>query len=292
MALYEITAPSGFKYQLEGPDNAPEAELVAAVKRHEQERKREEFRRRREAIERERTAVPPAPPETTILGQIGEIPKALGRGAVGLGEAAGVGIAAALPEDMEKSAREGIKDIATGARSFLKPKEGYEDTVTTRLSEGLGSTIPFFALGPFGMAGLAAGAGLGVAAGAGEARQLAEAKGATGEERALATALGIGPGLLDVAAPQIKFAKNIVYTALLRGGVEGATEAAQKVAQNLIAKGVYDPEQSIFAGSGEEGAYGAGVGALASLLVDSVVRRKGGGAGGDTQTDKIGRAHV
>jgi hypothetical protein len=280
MALYEITAPNGSTYQIEGPDNAPEAELIKAAKRYEQEQKRDEFRRRREAIEKERSAVPPAPPETTILGQIGEIPKALGRGAVGLGEAAGVGIAAALPEDMEKSAREGIKDIATGARSFLKPKEGYEDTVTTRLAEGLGSTLPFFALGPLGGAGLVAGAGLGVAAGAGEARQLAEAKGATGDERALATALGIGPGLLDVAAPQIKFAKNIVYTALLRGGVEGATEAAQKVAQNLIAKGVYDPQQPIFAGSGEEGAYGAGVGALASLLVDSVVRRKGG-----TQTD-------
>lgn len=280
MALYEITAPNGSTYQIEGPDNAPEAELIKAAKKYEQEQKRDEFRRRREAIEKERNAVPPAPPETTILGQIGEIPKALGRGAVGLGEAAGVGIAAALPEDMEKSAREGIKDIATGARSFLKPKEGYEDTVVTRLSEGLGSTLPFFALGPLGGAGLVAGAGLGVAAGAGEARQLAEAKGATGDERALATALGIGPGLLDVVAPQIKFAKNIVYTALLRGGMEGATEAAQKVAQNLIAKGVYDPEQPIFAGSGEEGAYGAGVGALASLLVDSVVRRKGG-----TQTD-------
>ena len=280
MALYEITAPNGSTYQIEGPDNAPEAELIKAAKKYEQEQKRDEFRRRREAIEKERNAVPPAPPETTILGQIGEIPKALGRGAVGLGEAAGVGIAAALPEDMEKSAREGIKDIATGARSFLKPKEGYEDTVTTRLAEGLGSTLPFFALGPLGGAGLVAGAGLGVAAGAGEARQLAEAKGATGDERALATILGIGPGLLDVVAPQIKFAKNIVYTALLRGGMEGATEAAQKVAQNLIAKGVYDPEQPIFAGSGEEGAYGAGVGALASLLVDSVVRRKGG-----TQTD-------
>lgn len=283
MALYEITAPNGSTYQIEGPDNAPEAELIRAAKKYEQEQKREEFRRRREAIERERTAVPPAPPETTVLGQIGEIPKALGRGAVGLGEAAGVGIAAALPEDMEKSARESIKDIATGARSFLKPKEGYEDTVTTRLAEGLGSTLPFFALGPLGGAGLVAGAGLGVAAGAGEARQLAEAKGATGDERALATALGIGPGLLDVVAPQIKFAKNIVYTALLRGGMEGATEAAQKVSQNLIAKGVYDPEQPIFVGAGEEGAYGAGVGALASLLVDSVVRRKGGG-GGDTQT--------
>ena len=280
MALYEITAPNGSTYQIEGPDNAPEAELIKAAKRYEQEQKRDEFRRRREAIEKERNAVPPAPPETTILGQIGEIPKALGRGAVGLGEAAGVGIAAALPEDMEKSAREGIKDIATGARSFLKPKEGYEDTVTTRLAEGLGSTLPFFALGPFGMAGAATGLGIGAAAGAGEARQLAEAKGATGDERALATALGIGPGLLDIVAPELKIGKTIITRALLRGGVEGATEAAQKVAQNLIAKGVYDPQQPIFAGSGEEGAYGAGVGALASLLVDSVVRRKGG-----TQTD-------
>ena len=63
-------------------------------------------------------------------------------------------------------------------------------------------------------------------------------------------------------------------TALVRGGVEGATEAAQKIAQNLIAKGVYDPKQEIFVGSGEEGAYGAGVGALASLIIDMTIGRK------------------
>ena len=68
--------------------------------------------------------------------------------------------------------------------------------------------------------------------------------------------------------------KGLITTALARGGVEGATEAAQKIAQNLIAKGVYDPSQPILAGSGEEGAYGAGVGALASLILDLTVGRK------------------
>jgi len=119
-----------------------------------------------------------------------------------------------------------------------------------------------------------------VAAGAGEARQAAEAAGATSEERSRATLLGAPTGLLDILAPEAKFAKNIIYTALKRGGIEGATEAAQKVAQNLIAKGVYNPEQPIFIGSGEEGAYGAGVGALASLLIDMTIGRRARLAGG------------
>jgi hypothetical protein len=86
--------------------------------------------------------------------------------------------------------------------------------------------------------------------------------------------LGAPTGLLDILAPEIKPFKSLIGTALVRGGVEGATEAAQKIAQNLIAKGVYDPRQEILVGSGEEGAYGAGVGALASLIVDMTIGRK------------------
>ena len=40
-----------------------------------------------------------------------------------------------------------------------------------------------------------------------------------------------------------------------------------------IAKGLYDPKQEILVGSGEEGAYGAGVGALTSLIVDLTLGR-------------------
>jgi hypothetical protein len=241
------------------------------------QRLREERRAEEDRIRAERRAArqqAPVEEETTFGGYFTEAPKALGRGAVNLLETAGTGISALLPDETEKSAREEIKKIAGVAKDYLAADAGYEDTVATKLFEGLGSTLPFFALGPAGLVGRAAGAGLGVAAGAGEARQSAEAEGATTEERRTATLLGAPTGLLDILAPQIKPFKSLMGTALVRGGIEGATEAAQKIAQNLIAKGVYNPEQEILVGSGEEGAYGAGVGALASLIIDMTIGRK------------------
>lgn len=50
-----------------------------------------------------------------------DIPKALGRGAVGLGETAGIGLAAALPEEYETKARKGIESLAKPAQEYLAP---------------------------------------------------------------------------------------------------------------------------------------------------------------------------
>ena len=224
-------------------------------------------------------------PKPTIGGYAKEAFKGLVPGAINLAETAGTGIASMLPDSTEKAAREKIKELAGIAKKPFEAAPGYEDSVVRKLSEGLGSTLPFFAAGPFGLAGRVAAGGLGVAAGAGEARESAEAKGATDEERRTATLLGAPTGLLDLLAPQLgplkkvlgkelSSVQSLMGTALVRGGVEGATEAAQKIAQNLIAKGVYDPSQEILVGSGEEGAYGAGVGALASLIVDMTIGRK------------------
>ena len=71
-----------------------------------------------------------APPvETTALGQVKEGFKGLVPGAVGLLEGAATGASALLPEDMEKSAREKIKSVATAAKSPFAAAPGYEDTV-------------------------------------------------------------------------------------------------------------------------------------------------------------------
>jgi hypothetical protein len=210
----------------------------------------------------------------TIGGQTKEFFKGLIPGAVGLGEAATAGAAALLPEEMEKGVRGYVGKKAEGVRKAFAPEVGYEETVPRKLGEAVGSTLPFFALGPLGAAGVATGVGVGVAAGAGEARQRAEEAGVTGSDRAMATALGIGPGLLDMVAPELKVAKGIIGRALVKGGVEGATEAAQQVSQNLIAKGIYKPDQPILAGAGEEGAYGAGAGALSSFLLDAALGRR------------------
>ena len=257
MPLYRITAPNGQTYQIEGPEGASDADVASAVMAQYPE------------------AGTAAAPKTTALGHAKELFKGVVPGAVGLLETAATGASALLPEDMEKAARGKIAGLAASAKAPFAAAPGYEDAISRKIGEGVGSTAPFFALGPLGLAGRAAGAGLGVAAGAGEAREAAEAKGATGGERRTATLLGAPTGLLDILAPEIKPLKGVITTALARGGVEGATEAAQKIAQNLIAKGVYDPKQEVLAGSGEEGAYGAGIGALTSLILDMTLPGRG-----------------
>lgn len=244
---YTVALPDG--RTVEFPDEVPKDKAAAII--------RQQF--------------PALAPQTTALGHAKELVKGVVPGAVGMLETAATGASALLPDEMEKAAREKIASVASAAKAPFAAAPGYEEAVSRKIGEGIGSTAPFFALGPLGMAGRAAGAGLGVAAGAGEARQNAEQEGATGSQRALATALGAPTGLLDILAPEIKPFKGLISTALVRGGVEGATEAAQKVAQNLIAKGVYNPKQDVLAGSGEEGAYGAGVGALTSLILDMAI---------------------
>lgn len=252
MPVFNVRAPDGSLLKINGPEDATDAELIQIAERNYQPKK-----------------------ERTLGGNLKELGKGLIPGGIGLLETAGIGASALLEDDKEKIARKFIKEQAAAGKEYFTPEAGYEESVGRKLGEGLGSTLPFFALGPLKGAGRTTGTGLGVAAGAGEARRAAEEKGATAEERSRATLLGAPTGLLDLMAPQITLFKGIIGNALARGGVEGATEAAQKIAQNLIAKGVYDPKQDVLAGSGEEGAYGAGVGALASLVMDLALGRRG-----------------
>jgi hypothetical protein len=252
MPIFNVRAPDGSLLKINGPEDATDEELIQIAERSYQPKK-----------------------ERTIGGNLKELGKGLIPGGIGLLETAGIGASALLEDDKEKIARKFIKEKAAAGKEYFAPEAGYEESVGRKLGEGLGSTLPFFALGPLKGAGRTAGTGLGVAAGAGEARRAAEEKGATAEERSRATLLGAPTGLLDLLAPQITLFKGVIGNALTRGGVEGATEAAQKIAQNLIAKGVYDPKQDVLAGSGEEGAYGAGVGALASLVMDLALGRRG-----------------
>ena len=253
MPIFNVRAPDGSLLKINGPEDATDEELIQIAERNYQPKK-----------------------ELKVSDYLKDVPKAVGRGATGLLETSAVGASALLPDEYEKAARKGISELAEPAKQYLAPSsQEVGESVSSKLFSGVGSTAPFFALGPAGLIGRAVGTGLGVAAGAGEARQAAEEKGATQEERRTATQLGAPTGLLDLLAPQIKLFKGLIGNALARGGVEGATEAAQKIAQNLIAKGVYDPKQDVLAGSGEEGAYGAGVGALTSLIVDLALGRKG-----------------
>ena len=277
MPQYRVTLPDGSQYKVTAPEGTSEDAIRAAAQQQAAQERYRSSLSRLEELRRPVAAPPAAPPETTFGGNVKEFFKGLAPGAVGLGETAATGLAALLPDEAEKAVRGKVGELAQAARAPLAAEAGYEESVGRKLGEALGSTIPFFALR--GRTGVGIGTGIGASAGAGEARQAAEAAGATEEQRRLATQLGIGPGLFDILAPNIGPIKGILTTALVRGGVEGATEAAQRVAQNLIAQGVYNPEQEIFVGAGEEGAYGAGAGALASLLIDMTLGRRARQAG-------------
>lgn len=243
-----------------------------------------------------------APPETTFLGQLKEAGKGLIPGAVGLVEQAAIGASALLPEDYEKAAREKIAGIAGAAKAPFAAAPGYEETVGRKIGEAVGSTVPFLAAGPLGLVGRVGAVGLGVGAGAGEARTRAEREGATAEQRATATALGIAPGALEVFAPfrilsripegEVLTAVQQVKRALVAGGEEAAQEAASGLAQNMISKGIYKPEQELIEGLGEQAAYGGATGAIVQGLLDLAIGRRARGpapAGEETPIEKARR---
>lgn len=226
-------------------------------------------------------------PATTISGEVLEVLKGLPRGAIGLLESAATGAAAILPDEAEREARASVAEFFRPAREELAPEAGYEESIGAKAGEALGSTLPFLAAGPFGLAGRAAATGLGVAAGAGEARLRAEQEGGM-EERGAATGLGALVGASEVfpifrilnRLPEKEALTAIDYVkrAAAAGGEEFAQEASANVAQNLIEKGLYNPEQEVVEGAAEEGAYGFGVGAFIQGLTDLAMGRRVRGA--------------
>jgi hypothetical protein len=277
MAEYTVVASDGKTYRVQGPEGLPE-EIV----------RMDVDRRLRKQLRDSAPPPEPAPIERTIAGRAGEVFRGLPRGAVGLLETAAIGASALLPEELETSARERIASIGEAAAAPFQPKPGYEDSISAKFGEAAGSTLPFFAAGPFGLAGRVAATGLGAGAGAGTARERAEQGGATDEERAMATGLGSLVGLSEVVVPfrilgnaignvPAQGVLNRLRRAAQAGGEEGLQEAAAEVAQNLIERGVYNPEQGAFTGTGESFGYGAGVGGLAQGLFDLFAPGRGRG---------------
>jgi hypothetical protein len=219
----------------------------------------------------------------TVTGQAKEFLKGIPSGAVGLLETAATGAASILPDEAEKAVRGKVGEIAAAARKPFEAAPGYEDTIPRKFGEATGSVIPFLPLGAAGIVGRAGAFGLGAGAGAGEARVRAEQEGGM-EQRGSATALGAVVGLTE-ALPVFAFLDRLstpikdgifsyVRRAAVAGGQEGAQEAAASVAQDLIAKGLYKPEQVIGEQAFEEGAYGAGVGALVQGILDMSLGRR------------------
>jgi hypothetical protein len=282
MPLYSIKGPDGNTYQIEGPEGATREQIIDAIQ-----------------YKLGRQAKPAVKPETTVGGGIKELFKGLAPGAINLAESVAIGASALLPEDTEKAVAAKARELAKSARAPFAAAPGYEDSVLRKLGEAGGSTIPFFALGPFGLAGRAGMAALGTGAGAGEARVRAEEAGATAGERGLSTALGSVVGISEMFAPLRILGRldeplkqgiaNRLRRIATAGGEEAAQEAAAQAAQNLIAKGVYKPDQAIIEQVGESAAYGGAVGALAQGLLDLALGRRAKGTG---TPDEIAQARA
>lgn len=214
----------------------------------------------------------------TLGGYAKETLKAIPAGAVNMLESAAVGASALLPDQIEPAARAGIKSVADAAKAPFTPDAAYADTLPVKIGAGVGSTLPFLAAGPFGLAGRIGATALGMGAGAGEARTRAEEEGATAEQIGQATGLGALVGATEVIAPfrilnRIPTASKaqgvaLVKRALAAGGEEAAQEAAASWAQNLIAQQIYKPEQELIEGLGEAATVGGATGALIQGILD------------------------
>jgi hypothetical protein len=223
-----------------------------------------------------------------VLDYLGEIPKGLTSGAAGMVEQGALGLAALLPEGAEDVVRGGIKAVGGAVQDYVAPDFNLEESIPRKVSEAGGS---FVGLAGVSMLNPYAGAALAVSAGAGEASERARAAGATEDERSLAALAGIFPGALELLP--IKFLQvlgkdgvrsilNTTARVLTEGGVEAAQETTTAIIQNLIAQGIYKPDQKLIEGVGEQAAYGGAVGAIVQGLIELATPRTRGGASAAT----------
>ena len=249
------------------------------------------------------TPIAPTEEDTSLFGYIPETAKALAAGTTGLLESAATGAAFLLPEKQEQAARKKIAEVGGRVQEALAPDQAYEGWYLD-LMRGVGSTLPFFAAAATAPISaplaLISGTAMGVGAGAGEAAQRAEAAGATEEEISKAAGLGMLPGALEMVGPAgvirrarrvlgrntdevVEALDNTLRSRLKRvydskGGRigraaldEAVQEAVSEVGQNLIQRGIYDPERGVFTDTGESAALGGGVGGLLATLTEIVM---------------------
>jgi len=298
MPLYQLTDRSGNKIQVEGPSGATKEQIVSIYNNTIEQQNREPERRLRAGLEnyygtKQEVAGDIARRRKPTVGDyFGEIPKGLIGGAAGMVESGALGLAALLPEGAEDVVRDGIKAVGGAVQDYVVPDFNLEESIPRKVSEATGS---FVGLAGTTMLNPVAGVGLAVSAGAGEASERARAEGASVEDRSLAAALGVIPGALELLPIKFlsvinKAQKKNITDALVRiveqGGIEAGQEAVSSIAQNLIAREVYKPDQSLVEGTGEESALGGTVGAIVQGTLELVTPRTRGGTTGGTTVEE------
>lgn len=239
----------------------------------------------------------PVPKDTGIFE---DFTTGFGRGFVGVGESAALGLAALAEEETETQLRDRIKAVAD---SFA-PEGGDPESFTSQLGSAFGSiagiAVPAAGLAALAPAAAATGvatgtaAALGVGAAAGEASERAREAGVSEEVRSAATLRGAPIGLLEVL-PMARFVKSIdvpvlsklvdklgprqvntigekVRSAALTGGYEAGQEVAAEVLQNLNEQ-EYNAAVETFAGAGEAATFGGIAGGILDLFLGRRARR-------------------
>lgn len=256
-----------------------------------------------------------------------DIPKGIARGVVGGAELAARGITSQIADEASfldplYGIEEGISDAERKQRAaqmragierrvapideFLAADASVEGSIPSTFAEAAGSVIPGLGLGAVPIVGLPTSAAYFYAQGRGEAAQRARQSGATEDQIATSADLGGLVGLSEIIPIQRilkRFRKGVgdefadeaegrIKRALKAGRDEAIQEAAATVAQNAIAKGIYDPETDLLAGTQEAIGYGAGVGGMTQFLLDMFAKRvKTPGQPAPTegvQTDELG----
>lgn len=237
-----------------------------------------------------------------------DIPKGVARGAVSLSEQAAYGIASqiegrpsnmdlvyGLDKDMSEEERRqaaaemraGIARRAAPIKEFLAADEEVAGSIPSTFAEAVGSVVPGVGLGLIPGAGLPLAGAMYYYGARGEAAERARAADATEDQIAQSADLGGLVGLseiIPIGRVINRFRRGVgdefadeaqgrIRRALRAAGEEGAQEVAATLAQNAIAKGIYDPETDLIAGTGEALGYGAGVGGLTQFLLDMFAKR-------------------
>jgi hypothetical protein len=162
----------------------------------------------------------------------------------------------------------------SNAEIFKRPK-GYEDHLGLDVASGAGSLGTMLATAPLGPA---FGAEFAIGMGRGEAVERAIKAGATEEQIRRAGDLATAAGATDLAdlllmqtgsAGRVMGLVHRVGSKALKGAfIEGGQEGLQQFIQNLVAKGVYKPDQDLLEDVPRNMLVGAIIGGPAKLMLD------------------------
>ena len=163
-----------------------------------------------------------------------------------------------------------------GAELVPEDRQNYATDVTGGLAQLVGQ-IALTRINPY--AAVAANASIG----AEQQATRAEQSGATPQQKAAASFIGAGitaaverfgvDMILERVPPQVRDRTlRWIVDRTIAGGIEGGQEAIEQIANNQVARSIYDPEAGLFEGTGDSAAVGFGVGFIARAIFGGRMR--------------------